>query len=95
MPMKTDTPRDENTTADTDRRLKYRGRFDEGRTTPPRAEAPRELVEAMRAIATTGVAPGARLWRCSVGLPSWKMVPELQLGIIAITFMTPKNFKLA
>jgi hypothetical protein len=40
-----------------DRRLKYRGRLDEGRTTPPRAEAPRELVEAMRAIATTGVAP--------------------------------------
>ena len=26
-----------------DRRLKYRGRLDEGRTTPPRAEAPREL----------------------------------------------------
>jgi len=27
-----------------------RARLDEGRTTPPRAEAPRELVEAMRAI---------------------------------------------
>ena len=27
-----------------DRRLKYRGRLDEGRTTSPRAEAPRELV---------------------------------------------------
>ena len=40
-----------------DRKLKYRGRLDEGRTTPPRAGAPRELVEAMRAIATTGVAP--------------------------------------
>ena len=34
-----------------DRKLKYRGRLDEGRKTPPRAEAPRELVEAMRAIA--------------------------------------------
>jgi len=40
-----------------DRKLKYRGRLDEGRTTPPRAGAPRELVEAMRAIATTGLAP--------------------------------------
>jgi peroxiredoxin len=40
-----------------DRKLKYRGRLDEGRTTPPRAGAPRELVEAMRAIATTGVTP--------------------------------------
>src|ERR1035438_2731151 len=40
-----------------DRKLKYRGRLDEGRTTPPRAGAPRELVEAMRAIANTGVAP--------------------------------------
>jgi peroxiredoxin len=40
-----------------DRKLKYRGRLDEGRKTPPRAEAPRELVEAMRAIASTGAAP--------------------------------------
>jgi hypothetical protein len=40
-----------------DRKLKYRGRLDEGRTTPPRVEAPRELVEAMRAIASTGVTP--------------------------------------
>lgn len=40
-----------------DRKLKYRGRLDEGRKTPPRAEAPRELVEAMRAIARTGLAP--------------------------------------
>lgn len=40
-----------------DRKLKYRGRLDEGRKTAPRAEAPRELVEAMRAIARTGVAP--------------------------------------
>jgi peroxiredoxin len=42
---------------DADRRLKYRGRLDEGRTTPPPAGARRELVEAMRAIAKTGVAP--------------------------------------
>jgi hypothetical protein len=28
-----------------DRKLKYRGRLDEGRTTPPRAGASRELVE--------------------------------------------------
>jgi peroxiredoxin len=33
-------------------RLKYRGRLDEGRTTPPPPGAPRELVEAMRAIAS-------------------------------------------
>jgi peroxiredoxin len=40
-----------------DRKLGYRGRLDEGRKTPPRPEAPRELVEAMRAIARNGVAP--------------------------------------
>ena len=34
-----------------DRKLKYRGRLDEGRTTPPPAGARRELVDAMRAIA--------------------------------------------
>ena len=37
--------------------LKYRGRLDEGRTSPPPAGARRELVEAMRAIAATGAAP--------------------------------------
>jgi peroxiredoxin len=37
--------------------LKYRGRLDEGRTAPPPADARRELVEAMRAIAATGAAP--------------------------------------
>ena len=42
---------------DRDRKLKYRGRLDEGRTTPPRAGARRELIEAMRAIAVTGLAP--------------------------------------
>ena len=42
---------------DRDLKLKYRGRLDEGRTTPPPPGARRELVEAMRAIATTGLAP--------------------------------------
>ncbi|MGH6800055.1 MAG: thioredoxin family protein [Methylocella sp.] len=42
---------------DKDLKLKYRGRLDEGRTAPPPAGARRELVEAMRAIAATGVAP--------------------------------------
>jgi peroxiredoxin len=54
-----------------DRKLKYRGRLDEGRTTPPRAGAPRELVEAMRAIATTGVAPADQ--KASIGCSiKWK-----------------------
>jgi peroxiredoxin len=38
-------------------KLRYRGRLDEGRTSPPPAGARRELVEAMRAIANTGAAP--------------------------------------
>ena len=42
---------------DRHRRLKYRGRLDEGRTTPPPVGARRELVEAMRAITATGLAP--------------------------------------
>lgn len=42
---------------DRDRKLKYRGRLDEGRTTAPPAGARRELVEAMRAIVATGAAP--------------------------------------
>ena len=41
---------------DAQRTLRYRGRLDEGRTTPPPANARRELVEAMRAIAR-GEAP--------------------------------------
>jgi peroxiredoxin len=40
-----------------DRKLKYRGRLDEGRTAPPPSGARRELVEAMRSIAATDVAP--------------------------------------
>jgi len=35
-------------------KLQYRGRLDEGRTSPPAATARRELLEAMRSIATTG-----------------------------------------
>ena len=41
-------------------RLKYRGRLDEGRTTPPPPGARRELVEAMRAIAAGGQIPFAQ-----------------------------------
>jgi peroxiredoxin len=39
------------------RKLKYRGRLDEGRATPPPIGVRRELLEAMRAIAATGEAP--------------------------------------
>jgi peroxiredoxin len=42
---------------DRNRRLKYRGRLDEGRTNPPPSGARRELLEGMRAIAKTGEAP--------------------------------------
>jgi peroxiredoxin len=42
---------------DAEQKLRYRGRLDEGRTTPPPTNARRELVEAMRAIAH-GKAPG-------------------------------------
>jgi peroxiredoxin len=42
---------------DRDLKLKYRGRLDEGRTSPPPAGARRELLEAMRAIAAGGPAP--------------------------------------
>jgi peroxiredoxin len=41
---------------DTEGKLAYRGRLDEGRTTPPPKGARRELVEAMRVIARTGAA---------------------------------------
>jgi len=36
---------------DRERKLRYRGRLDEGRTTPVHPDARRDLVEAMRAIA--------------------------------------------
>src|SRR5271154_7028072 len=38
-------------------RLKYRGRLDQGRTTPPPPNARRELLEAMRAIAAGDATP--------------------------------------
>lgn len=46
---------------DAERKLSYRGRLDEGRTNPPPPGARRELVEAMRAIATTGTAPAQQI----------------------------------
>jgi peroxiredoxin len=46
---------------DADRKLKYRGRLDEGRTTPPPSGARRELVEAMHTVATTGFAPADQI----------------------------------
>jgi peroxiredoxin len=42
---------------DKETKLKYRGRLDEGRTSPPPEGARRELLEAMRMIAATGTAP--------------------------------------
>ena len=57
---------------DARRRLKYRGRLDEGRTSPPPAGARRELLEAMRAIAATGEAPPGQVPSigCSI---KWKV----------------------
>ena len=45
---------------DKERKLKYRGRLDEGRTAPIPSTARRELVEAMRAIAS-GRAPAEQV----------------------------------
>jgi len=54
-----------------DRRLHYRGRLDQGRTSPPPKNARRELVEAMRVIAATGVGPEEQI--ASVGCSiKWK-----------------------
>ena len=56
---------------DAGRRLRYHGRLDEGRTSPPSPTAPRELVEAMRSVATTGAAPAEQ--RPSMGCSiKWK-----------------------
>ena len=44
-----------------DRKLKYRGRLDEGRTSPPKPGARRELLEAMRAVAATNEAPADQI----------------------------------
>jgi peroxiredoxin len=59
---------------DADRKLKYRGRLDEGRATPPPADARRELVEAMHTVATTGFAPPNQIPSigCSI---KWKATP--------------------
>lgn len=46
---------------DAHRKLKYRGRLDEGRTTAPPPGARRELVDAMRSIAQSGEAPGPQI----------------------------------
>jgi peroxiredoxin len=46
---------------DADRKLKYRGRLDEGRTGPLPPDARRELLDAMRAIAATGSAQSQQI----------------------------------
>ena len=52
-------------------KLTYRGRLDEGRTSPPPKGARRELVEAMRAVAETGKGPAQQ--NASVGCSiKWK-----------------------
>ena len=45
---------------DAEGRLRYHGRLDEGRTGVPSPAARRELLEAMRSIASTGAAPAAQ-----------------------------------
>lgn len=60
---------------DRDLKLKYRGRLDEGRTTPPSAGARRELLEAMHAIAEGRPAPASQVpsigcsikWKAGLG----------------------------
>lgn len=44
-----------------DGEIAYRGRLDEGRTSPPPSGAKRELVEAMRMIAKTGEGPAEQI----------------------------------
>jgi peroxiredoxin len=58
---------------DANRQLQYRGRLDEGRMSPPQANARRELVDAMRQIAATGKAPTDQIPSvgCSI---KWKAV---------------------
>jgi peroxiredoxin len=56
---------------DSDLKLQYRGRLDEGRTTPPPRGARRELLEAMRSIAAGGPAPANQV--ASIGCSiKWK-----------------------
>ena len=56
---------------DAGRKLKYRGRLDEGRTGALAPGARRDLVEAMRGIAATGAAPSGQIasMGCSI---KWK-----------------------
>jgi peroxiredoxin len=55
-----------------DGRLKYRGRLDEGRTTPPPAGAKRELLDAMREVAKTNATPQNQI--ASIGCSiKWRM----------------------
>ena len=56
---------------DAKRKLMYRGRLDEGRTTPPSPGAKRELLEAMRYVAKTGRPPDNQIasMGCSI---KWK-----------------------
>jgi hypothetical protein len=54
-----------------DLELQYRGRLDEGRSSPPPPSAPRELLRAMLAIADTGRGP--REQNASIGCSiKWK-----------------------
>jgi hypothetical protein len=46
---------------DRNRKLIYRGRLGEGRTTAPPPSARRVLAEAMRSIVATGSAPGDQI----------------------------------
>jgi peroxiredoxin len=56
---------------DKHRKLMYRGRLDEGRTTPPPPNARRELLEAMRHVVKTGKAPADQ--NASIGCSiKWK-----------------------
>jgi peroxiredoxin len=56
---------------DAEGRLRYHGRLDEGRTSPPSPDAPRELLEAMRSVAATGMAPAEQ--KPSIGCSiKWK-----------------------
>jgi peroxiredoxin len=56
---------------DADRKLKYRGRLDEGRAGPLRSGARNDLLDAMRSIAATGSAPTPQVpsMGCSI---KWK-----------------------
>jgi peroxiredoxin len=56
---------------DADGIIRYRGRLDEGRTTPPPRGAKAELVDAMREIAATGQGPAVQIPSIGCGI-KWK-----------------------